>query len=183
MLNMLLDFIPVLLFFIAFKWYGIYTATVVGIVATGLQVLMTRVWKKRFDKQQVITFIVFVIFGGMTLYFHNPIFVKWKPSIVFWAFGLVLLITQVIGKKPLVERMLSHLLEEKGGLPSSVWRRLNLAWAIFFILMGMINIFIAYSFSTDTWVNFKLYGIMGLLFLFSIFQALYLSRHLTGGKS
>jgi len=174
MLNMLYDFLPVLLFFVAFKWYGIYVATIVGIVATGVQVVTTRIIKKRWDKQQVVTFIVFVLFG-----FHNPIFVKWKPTVVFWIFGLVLLLSQFIGKKPLIQRMLENIIEEKATLPIFVWKRLNVAWTLFFLLMGSVNIYIAYFYSTDTWVNFKFYGILGLLLAFSFFQALYLSRHMT----
>jgi intracellular septation protein len=178
MLNILIDFIPVLLFFIAFKWWGIYQATVVGIVATGAQVIFTRLWKKKFDKQQVFTFFVFLFFGGLTLYFHNPIFVKWKPSIIFWILGLVFILSQLIGNKPLSQRMLEHLIEEKAAIPAIVWKRLNLGWATFFILLGTLNIFIAYHYSTETWVNFKFYGILGLFFLFGFLQSLYISRYM-----
>jgi intracellular septation protein len=171
------DFLPVLLFFIAFKWYGIYTATVVGIIATGLQVLITRTIKNKFDKQQLITFFVFVIFGSMTLYFHNPIFIKWKPTIIFWIFGLVLIISQLIGSKPLMQRMLEKMMEEKANLPTIAWKKINLAWSLFFITMGAINIFVAYTLSTDAWVNFKFYGILGAMLGFSFLQAIYLSRY------
>ncbi len=177
MLNMLYDFIPVLLFFITFKLYGIYTATLVGIIATAAQVILTTLWKKKLDRQQCITLVVFVIFGGMTLYFHNPIFVKWKPSIIFWIFGMVFLGSHFVGKKVLVQRMMENMLEGKK-LPDVVWKRMNLAWAAFFLVLGSINIFIAYHFSTDAWVNFKLYGILGLLILFSVVQAMCLSRYL-----
>lgn len=185
MMNLFYDLIPLLLFFISFKYYGIYVATTVGIVVTALQVLITFLWKKNIDKKQLITLIVFVFFGGMTLYFHNPIFVKWKPTIVFWIFGLLFLGSQYIGKKNLVQRMFSTALEKQDTthpISSAVWKKLNLAWALFFIFMGSVNIYVAYSFSTDTWVNFKLYGIMGLLILFSIGQALYLARYLTVSK-
>src|SRR5579883_3194868 len=114
MLNFLYEFCPVLLFFIAFKFYGIYVATAVGIIISALQLLLTTVWKKRLDRKQLITLIVFVFFGGMTLYFHNPIFVKWKPTVVFWIFGLILLGSQFIGKKPLMQRMMENMLDEKG---------------------------------------------------------------------
>lgn len=177
MLELLYDFIPVLLFFVAFKFYGIYVATVVGIVATAIQVVLTRLWKKKIDRKQVLTLVVFVIFGGMTLYFHDPIFVKWKPSIIFWLFGLVFLFSQVFGEKVLIQRMMEKSLENKT-LPETVWKRMNLSWALFFFVLGAINIFVAYHFSTDTWVNFKLYGLMGLLILFSVFQAICLSRYL-----
>ncbi|HSW93672.1 MAG TPA: septation protein A [Gammaproteobacteria bacterium] len=177
MLELLYDFIPVLLFFVAFKFYGIYVATVVGIVTTAMQVVFTRLWKKKIDRKQVLTLVVFLLFGGMTLYFHNPIFVKWKPSIIFWLFGLVFLFSQLFGKKVLIQRMMEASLENKT-LPSSVWKRMNLSWALFFFALGTLNIFVAYHFSTDTWVNFKLYGLMGLLILFSVVQAICLSRYL-----
>lgn len=111
MLTVVYDFIPVILFFIAFKLYGIYTATVVGIVVTAFQVVITTIWKKRIDKQQLVTLIVFVVFGGMTLYFHNPLFVKWKPTVIYWIFAVVLFFSQFIGKKPLMQRMLEKYLK------------------------------------------------------------------------
>lgn len=178
MQKLLYDFIPVLLFFIAFKFYDIYTATVIGITITALQVLITAGWQRRIDKQQVITLIIFVIFGGMTLYFHNPIFVKWKPTVVFWIFALIFLITQFIGKKPLIQHMLGSMLDEKASVPVFVWKKLNIAWTVFFIILGTVNIYIAYSFSTDTWVNFKFYGITGLMVLFSFLQAACLAKYL-----
>lgn len=180
MLNFLYEFLPVVLFFVAFKFYGIYVATVVGIAVTALQFLFSMLIFKRFDKKQLITLLIFLLFGGMTLYFHNPIFVKWKPSVVFWLFGVVLLFSQFIGKKPLMQRMLEAMLEGKNAtLPTFVWKRLNIAWAVFFLVLGTVNIYIAYTVSTETWVNFKLYGILGLLFLFSFFQAMYLSRYIS----
>lgn len=183
MLNFLYEFLPVVLFFIAFKFYGIYVATVVGIAVTAIQLGLTLIWQKRIDKKQLITLIVFAIFGGMTLYFHNPIFVKWKPTIIFWIFGVVLLLSQFIGKKPLMQRMLEKMLEGKAdSLPRKVWSCLNLSWTLFFISLGTVNIYIAYTYSTETWVNFKLYGILGLLFLFSFLQALYLARYMSDEK-
>ena len=184
MQNMLIDFIPVLLFFASFKIYGIYVATTVGIVATALQVIITRLLRKRFDKQQLVTLVVFVVFGGMTLYFHNPIFVKWKPTIVFWVFGLAFLGSQFIGEKPIARRMLESLLEGQNAtiIPTKVWSRLNYAWSIFFITLGTVNLFVAYYFDTDVWVNFKVYGILGLLLLFSFVQAICLTRFFTEAK-
>jgi len=182
MFNLIYDFVPVLLFFFAFKFYGIYAATVVGIISTAAQVLLTGIFKKKIDKQQLITLIVFVIFGGMTLYFHNPMFVKWKPSVIFWIFGTAFIGSQFIGKKPLIQRMLEKMLETEKPLPNRAWKFLNAAWAIFFLSMGTVNIYIAYHYSTDTWVNFKFYGILGLLLAFSFAQGIYLSRYLTETK-
>ncbi|VVC75893.1 Intracellular septation protein [Aquicella siphonis] len=172
------EIFPVFLFFLAFKFYGIYVATVVGIVTTFLQVFISRVWMKAWDKKQLITLAVFVVFGGMTLYFHDPIFVKWKPTVVFWLFAVALLVTHYFTHKPLMQRLMENMLQEKGVVPSEIWRRLNLVWAAFFIVLGTVNLYVAYFYSNDAWVNFKFYGVTGALFLFSILQALYLSRYL-----
>jgi intracellular septation protein len=183
MQHLLIDFIPVLLFLLAFKIYGIYVATAVGIAATALQVIYTRLARKRFDKQQLVTLVVFVVFGGMTLYFHNPIFIKWKPSIVFWIFGIAFLGSQFIGKKPIIQRMLEGLMEDQtGSVPVRVWQRLNVAWTLFFLILGTVNIYVAYTFSTETWVNFKVYGILVIIMVFSFVQSLFLARYLTDEK-
>lgn len=177
------EIFPVFLFFIAFKLYGIYVATVVGIVTTLVQVLLTRVMTKAWDKKQLITLVVFVFFGGMTLYFHNPIFVKWKPTIIFWAFSLIILGSHFFAKKTIIHRLMENVLQGKGEVPVRVWKSLNLVWALFFIILGMINLYVAYQYSNDAWVNFKFYGITSALFLLSIFQALYLMRFVTDKSS
>ena len=172
-------FFVVLLFFIAFKLYGIYVATMVGIVGSVLQVIVTRIFHKKYDKKQLLVMVIFLVFGGMTLYFHNPIFVKWKPTIIFWIFGLSFFMSQFIGKQPLTQRMMGHVLEEKNVCAHKmVWRRLNLAWSLFFLMLGAINIFVAYHFTTDIWVNFKLYGIFSAMLLFGFAQAFFLARYI-----
>lgn len=176
------EFIPVLLFFLAFKFYNIYVATIVGIVTTFLQVFITRIWLKKWDRKQLITLSVFVLFGGMTLYFHNPIFVKWKPTIVFWIFALVIFASQLFTAKPMMQRLMENVLEEKAIIPAYAWKRMNAMWAFFFLALGGLNLYIAYHFNNDTWVNFKFYGITGALLLFSVLQACYLMRHTTEVK-
>jgi intracellular septation protein len=183
MLNFLYDFVPVLLFFVAFKWYGIYVATVVGIAATAIQVLFTRIIKGYFDKKQVITFAVFVLFGSMTLYFHNPIFVKWKPTVIFWTFAILLLGNRFVAKKTILERLFDNVhAQTPMVVPEGVWSRLTYAWTIFFFTLGTANIYIAYTYSTESWVNFKFYGILGALLIFSIAQAVYLARYFPNQK-
>lgn len=181
-MHFLFEIFPVALFFVAFKLYGIYVATVVGIAATALQVLLNRFTRRQWDKKQVITLLVFLFFGGMTLYFHDPIFVKWKPTIVFWIFALGILFTQFFTHKTLAERLMASVLQEKGTVPPQVWSRLNILWFVFFGLLGTINLYFAYYSSDETWVNFKFYGITGALFIISILQALYLMRYITEGK-
>jgi intracellular septation protein len=187
MLNIFYDFIPILLFFLVFKFYDIYAATMVGIIATGAQVLLTRFLRAQYDKKQVITFVIFLIFGGMTLYFHDPIFVKWKPTIVFWLFAAGLMLSKFFMQKTLLERLFDGMnarTPEKTILtvPQLVWLRLTYAWIVFFLLLGAVNIYIAYHYSTALWVNFKFYGILGALVLFSLAQGIYLSRYFPSQK-
>jgi intracellular septation protein len=173
------EILPVFLFFLAFKTYGIYVATVVGIVATLVQTMANRLWLGSWDKKQVITLFVFLLFGGMTLYFHDPIFVKWKPTVVFWIFAIAISITQFFTQKPLMQQLLEGMLQDKGTIPSFIWRRLNVMWAFFFILLGGANLYVAYHYNNDAWVNFKFYGITAALFIFSLFKAIYLSRFIS----
>jgi intracellular septation protein len=173
------EVLPVFLFFLTFKFYDIYAATVVGIGATLVQVLATRIWTEKWDRKQLITLGVFVLFGGMTLYFHNPIFVKWKPTIIFWIFAIVIIGSQLFTRRPLMQRLMQNVLQDKGEVPAHIWTVLNIVWAIFFIVMGAINLYIAYYFSNDAWVNFKFYGVTSALFLLSVFQAFYLMRYIS----
>jgi intracellular septation protein len=181
-MQMLYEIFPVFLFFLAFKIYGIYVATVVGIVTTFIQVVISRMWMGKWDKKQLITLAIFLVFGGMTLYFHNPIFVKWKPTVVFWIFAAAILITQFFPQKPLMQRLMENMLQDKANVPNQTWKKLNLIWALFFATLGSINLYIAYYFSNDAWVNFKFYGVTGALFTFSIFQAIYLTRYMVESK-
>jgi len=174
----LFDLLPVLLFFIAFKYYGIYVATWVGILSTLVQTLASRWQKKSWDKMQLVTLAIFTLFGGMTLYFHNPIFVKWKPTLVFWIFGLVLLGSHFIGSKCITQRVLETAMKEQATIPHRVGRKLNIAWTLFFLTLGSVNLYIAYHYSDEVWVNFKLYGITAATLLFSVLQTLFLVRHL-----
>lgn len=173
-MKLLYDFFPIIIFFVIFKIWGIYAATVSAIVVSALQVLFYYLKHKSFEKMQVITLILIAVLGGATLAFHDPMFIKWKVSVINWGFGLVFLGSQFIGKKNLVERML----DEKIQLPHTVWRNLNLAWVIYFIVLGCVNIFVVYHFSTNAWVNFKLFGVLGLTLIFVILQSIYLAKHL-----
>lgn len=182
-MQFLYEFFPVFLFFLAFKFYGMYVATVVGIVTTFLQVVLFRLFKGRWDRKQVITLAIFVVFGGMTLYFHDPIFVKWKPTIIFWIFALLIMGSQLFTKKTMMQRLMENMMKEKGEIPSHAWKTVNLIWGFFFLILGGINLYVAYNCSNDDWVNFKFYGITGALFVLSIFQAFYLMRYLNENKS
>lgn len=170
------EFFPILLFFVTFKYQDIYLATLVGIISTFVLSVLYRAIHKSWDKKQVFTLAVFLIFGGMTLYFHDPIFIKWKPTIIFWIFSLAILLSQFFTTKPIIQRLMENMLAEKAIVPASVWKRLNLVWSLFFLCLGAVNLFVAYQYTNDTWVNFKFYGITSALFMLSILQALYLAK-------
>ena len=173
-MKLLFDFLPILLFFVAYKLADIYVATGVLIVATLGQVGWIWLRQRRVEKLPLIAAGLVVVLGGATLALHDPWFVKWKPTVVNWLFALAFLGSHVIGQKTLLERMLGGQLE----LPNPVWVKLSFAWALFFLVMGAVNLYVAYTFSEDAWVNFKLFGMMGLTLLFVLAQAVYMSRHL-----
>jgi len=173
-MKLLYDFFPIVLFFIAYKTYDLYVATAVIIAASALQVGVSWLRHRKIEKMHLITLVIVVVFGGLTLILKDPVFIKWKPTVVNWLFAVAFLGSQFIGKKTLVERMMSTQVD----LPGPVWRRLNLTWVGFFIVMGVANLYVAFNFSEDTWVNFKLFGVLGLTFVFIIVQAFYISRHM-----
>lgn len=172
-MKLLFDFFPIVLFFIAYKLYGIYAATVAAIIASFLQVGLFWFKHRRFETTHLLTLGLIVIFGGATLLLQDEVFIKWKPSVLNWLLGLVFLGSHFVGKQTITQRMLGGNIS----LPTRGWARLNLSWSAFFILLGFINLYVVYNFDTDTWVNFKLFGMLGLTFLFIILQAIYLSRH------
>lgn len=171
---MLYDFFPILLFFIAYKVYDIYVATALLIAASFVQTFAHRIKHGSFENTHLITLALVTLFGGATLLLQDETFIKWKPSVINWLFGIAFLGSQFIGEKPLVQRMLSKQLE----LPSLIWKQVNLAWAGFFIAMGFINLYVVYNFDTDTWVNFKLFGMFGLTLIFMFAQGLWLSKYM-----
>jgi intracellular septation protein len=177
-MKFLFDLFPILLFFVAYKMYDIYVATAVAIGAACVQTGLFWLKHRKFEKMHLITLAILIVFGGLTLVLRDPVFIKWKPTVVNWMFGAAFLGSQFIGKRTLVERMMGHAIS----VPTPVWSRLNWAWILFFISMGLLNIYVAYSFSEATWVNFKLFGMMGLTLVFVFGQAFYLSRYMVPGE-
>lgn len=173
-MKILIDFFPIILFFVAFKVGGIYTATAVAIAATVLQIAYLRYRHGKVEPMQWLSLGVIVLFGGATLLAQSETFIKWKPTVLYWLMGGALLLGQWFWRKNFVQSLMGAQIQ----LPPLVWRNLNTAWTLFFAAMGVLNLWVAYQFDTDTWVNFKLFGGMGLMFAFVIAQALYLSRHL-----
>jgi|SRR5882672_1985753 len=172
-MKFLFDLFPVVLFFVAFKLFDIYVATAVAIAATFLQIGWLK-WKRRkVDKMMWVTLVIIVVFGGATLALHDETFIKWKPTVLYWLFAVVLATAELAFRKNLIRAALG----EQVSLPDKVWTRLNWSWAGFFAFMGAANLYVAFNFPTDTWVNFKLFGGMGLMLMFVIAQALFLARH------
>lgn len=172
-MKLLFDFFPILLFFICYKFFGIYTATAVAMGASVFQVVFHRLKYQSYEKLHIISLVLILVLGGATLFFHNPWFIKWKPTGIYWLSALVFLGSTFIGKKPIIQKMM----EGNVQLPSKIWLRLNYAWAIYFMLMGALNLYVAYYFNTDIWVNFKLFGGAGFMLVFVFIQALYLTKH------
>ncbi len=173
-MKLLFDFLPIVLFFVAYKLADIYVATGVLIVATLAQVGWIWLRRRQIEKLPLITAGLALVLGGATLILHDPIFVKWKPTVVNWLFATAFIVSCFIGQKPLLERMMGGQLE----LPTPVWVKLTFAWALFFLIMGLTNLYVAFTFDENTWVNFKLFGMLGLTLVFVLAQAAYMSRHL-----
>lgn len=173
-MKLLFDFFPILLFFIAYKTFDIYVATLVAIAASAVQVGYSWMRTRKVETMHLVTFGLIVVFGGATLLLQEEIYIKWKPTVVNWLFALTFLGSQFIGKKSIVERMMGATIT----LPDNIWSRLNLSWVIFFFALGLANLYVVYNFDTDTWVNFKLFGMMGLTFAFILVQGVYLTRHM-----
>jgi len=174
MVKFLADFFPVLLFFAAYKLFDIYVATAVAIAASAVQVGYHWFAHHKVPNTYWLTFGILAVFGGLTIWLQDPTFIKWKPTIINWLFAVVFLGSGMFSKRNLTRRMMEHAID----LPEPVWDRLNVGWVLFFLTMGALNLYVAYNFAEATWVNFKLFGMMGLTILFVLLQSLYLSRHI-----
>ncbi len=177
-MKLLFDLFPVILFFIAYKAADIYVATAVAIVATFAQIGWVHFRHGKVDKMLWVSLVLIIVFGGMTLLLHDPTFIKWKPTILYWLFAVVLVGSAWLFDKNLMRSMLG----QQMSLPETVWARLNLAWAGFFALLGALNLYVAYTFSEEAWVNFKLFGGIGLMLVFVLAQGVMLAKYLEEDK-
>ncbi len=181
-MKFLFDIFPLLLFFAAFKLYDIYVATAVAIAASFLQVGIYWWRRRKFETMHVITLAVIVVFGGLTLTLQNDAFIKWKPTIVYWVFSVLVLGSHLVGNQTAMERLLGAQLK----LPTRIWNLYNLSWGVFFAIAGALNLYVAFYYALDqneaarqaTWVNFKVFGLMGLTLGFGLVQALFIARHI-----
>lgn len=202
-MKILFDLLPVILFFAMFKWgeanpeaaqqlggqylsglvaggsvslaqAPILLATAVAILATMLQIGIQLLRRKKIDNMLWLSLAIIVVFGGATIYFNNETFIKWKPTVLYWCFAVALLVARFAMQRNLIRSMMG----KQMALPEPLWEKLNLAWILFFLAMGVINLFVAYTFTTAIWVNFKLFGFMGLMIAFVIAQTLALSKYI-----
>lgn len=174
-MKFLFDLFPVILFFVAYKFFGIYTATAVAIVATLIQIAWAKLRHGKVEGALIASGAIIVVFGGATLLLHDESFIKWKPTVLYWLFAAVLFASNAWFGKNLIR----SLMEKQIAMPPAIWNKLNLAWAAFFAVLGCINLYVAFSFSTDIWVDFKLFGTMGLMLAFVIGQSLMLNKYMT----
>ncbi|MDH4562620.1 septation protein A [Pseudomonas sp. BN411] len=187
-----IDFIPLILFFIVYKLEpravelaghtymlgGIFSATAVLIISSVIVYGAIFLLQRRLEKGQWLTLVACLVFGGMTLAFHSETFLKWKAPVVNWLFALAFAGSHFIGDKPLIQRMMGHALS----LPQAIWVRLNLAWIVFFLVCGCANLFVAFTFH-EFWVDFKVFGSLGMTVLFLVGQGVYLARHIHDGET
>jgi intracellular septation protein len=173
-MKFLFDFLPILFFFLAYKFFDIYVATAVAISSTVAQVAVIWFNTRKVATMQLVTLAIIIVFGGLTLYLQDETFIKWKPTVVNWLFAGAFLATQFVGERTAIERMMGSALT----LPGQIWRRLNLGWVVFFFSLGCANLYVMSHFDSDTWVNFKLFGMLGLTVAFIILQTLFLSRYI-----
>ncbi len=202
-MKFLLDLLPVILFFVSYKWADghkeqtaawltghlgfavsggtvgvteapVLLATVVVILATVLQIGFLKLLRKPVDKMLWASLGIVVVLGGLTLWFHDETFIKWKPTVIYWVMGGGLLVTEVV----LGRKMLRQMMGGQVDAPDVVWRRLGWAWVVFFALMGVLNLYVAFNYPLDTWVSFKMWGSLGLTLVFTLAQGIYLSRHM-----
>lgn len=178
-MKFLFDIFPVVLFFVAFKFYDIYVATAVAIAATVVQIAWSWLRHRKVEKMLWVSFGVIAVFGGATLALQNETFIKWKPTVLYWLFAGALAIAELGFRKNLIRAMM----EGQIALPEPVWARLLASWIAFFAVMGAVNLAVAYNFSTEAWVNFKLFGGIGLMLGFVVLQALMLARYVEQKKA
>ena len=173
-MQLIVDFLPVVIFFVVYKLSDIYTATVAIMIAMALQIAVQWIRTRTVSKMLLVSGALVIVLGAITLILHDPLFIQWKLTIVYWGFAIALLGGHFIGKQTLIQRMLGHAVE----LPANIWRRLNLLWVASFAIFGAVNLYVVYNFSTEAWVNFKLYGSLGMTLLVMLASALMINKHM-----
>lgn len=173
-MNLLIDFVPIFIFFIVFKLKGIVAATIATIIVSFIQLVIIKIATNQLPKIQSISFLILLVLGGLALICKQEIFIKLKPTVIYWILAIIFLLTHYLSKKSILEKISNNAIN----LPANVWRKLNTVWSIFFIIMGILNLYVVYFYDTNTWVNFKLFGTLGLTILFVICQTCFLAKYL-----
>lgn len=163
-MHAIFEYLPLVIFFIFYKFADIYWATGSLIVTSAIQIGYYLIKKQPIPKRNLVFFALILVFGGLTIFFHDDAFLKWKVTIINALFAIALLVSQLVFKKNLIKEMMSEGLT----LPEKIWTRLSVAWALFFLLCSVLNIYIAYNFPLETWVNFKVFGLLAMTFVFAI---------------
>lgn len=172
-MQVLTDLLPVILFFIAYKKAGIFVATAVAIATTLLLVIYSKIKHGKVEKMLLINGAVITVLGGITLLLHDKTFIMWKPTVLYWIGAIALIVSRYFFKRNLIAQMLSKVLAP----PDRIWDQLNWAWTLFLVGLGFLNLYVAFHFSEDQWVNFKLFGVTALMFTFMIAQVLLLKDY------
>src|SRR5210317_627537 len=173
-MKMLTDLLPVIAFVVIYQLYDIYIATAALMVLLIAQIAFFKLTGKPVEKVHWITLWLVLFFGTLTLVLHDPVFIMWKPTVINWAFAAALLVSHWFMKRGLIARMLDAV----ASFPDLIIQRLTYAWTFFLIGLGALNLYVAFNFDEATWVNFKLFGLMGLTLVFALGQGLYLARHM-----
>jgi len=173
------EFIPLIIFFIVYKMVDIYAATGSLIVTTGLLLAYNFFKYKKVEKMHVITFVMVLVFGSLTLILHDDVFIKWKVTVIYILFTIALTVSQVFFKKPIIKQMLGKEID----LPDNVWNTLNSAWAIFFLVLGLLNIYVAFYMAQEVWVNFKVFGLLAATLIFTVLSGVYIYKYLPKEES
>ena len=175
-MQLLFDFFPIIVFFVVFKLYGMFAATAAIMIAMAVQIAIQWLRTRAVSKMLLVSGLLVGLFGGMTLVLRNPIFIQWKPTIVNALFAAAFLGSQFIGKQTIIERIMGHAIQ----LPSRMWTRLNAIWIANFTVMAIANIYVVYNFSEEFWVDFKLFGTLGLTLVTAVGQAVWIAMNTSG---
>jgi intracellular septation protein len=168
------DLLPVILFFVAFKMYDIYAATAVAIAVTIAMIIYAKIRHGKIEKILLINGVIISVLGGVTLLLHDKTYIMWKPTVLYWLMAIVLVVSNLFFKKNFIQQMMGQMI----AAPKPIWDKVNLVWVAFLIFLGFLNLYVAFNYSENTWVNFKLFGVTSMLFLFMAAHAFVLKNYL-----
>ncbi|AEO08627.1 intracellular septation protein A [Buchnera aphidicola str. Ak (Acyrthosiphon kondoi)] len=177
-MKQILNILPMFIFFIFYNFYDIFVASGALIVTSGLICVLHWFIYNEVDKIGLFSFFIIFFFGSLTIFFHNSQFIKWKITIIYIIFSIILLISQFLTKKPMIQRFL----EKDIKISNIYWRRINFFWSLFFLFCGILNIYIAFYFSETTWVNFKVFGFTSLTFFLILVTGIYINCKISKDK-